>query len=242
MVWAFAPRWVQAPPMSFFKKTLLSLALFASRGPIGKGARHALAIAAGWLAALPLLTDHGALDPGSLFSWLVALLMLCVSALWSMWVKKPIDGERRATARLIVEALVGHLVPAIVGAMSARGYAGGPDDAGAMAEWLGVGLVNYVRSVLQRPDALDGTDRTDKTDPLTGRPLYFDGWLLPFVLCLGLMGLSSCASRTEIPASVRDWRFNFCVELPVGEWLSGIREDSRREVTDSTGLEVVPAK
>lgn len=224
--------------MNSLKKTLLCLALFASRGPIGKGARHALAIAAGWLAALPLLTDHGALDPGSLFSWLVALLMLCVSALWSMWVKKPIDGERRATARLIVEALVGHLVPAIVGLMSARGYAGGPDDAGAMAEWLGVGLVNYVRSVLQRPDSETGRPG----DLESGRPLYFDGWLLPFMLCLGLMTLSSCASRTEIPAAVRDWRFNFCVELPVGEWLSGIREDSRREITESTGLEVVPAK
>lgn len=216
------------------KISLLFLNLLA-RGPVGKFARHALSWVAGWIVTLGGMESHGAVDPHSLFSLLVAALMLAIVSAWSAWTKKPLAAEQRFVVRGFIEALLGHLLPVFAGYMARQGYQGGADDAGAMLEWGGVAAINYARSFLQRPDAKRGDKETGNLE--SGRPLYFDGWLW---FAIGLpMILGSCASAVKLPAGASDWKFRACIELPVGEWIAGMREDSRREITESTGLDVV---
>ena len=222
------------------KDKIFSVALnLLARGPVGKLARHALSWFAGWIVTFGAMDGHGAVDPNSLFSLLVAGLMLAVVSAWSQWTKRPVTAEQRFVVRGFIEALLGHLLPVFAGYMARQGYSGGTDDAAAMTEWGGVAALNWLRSYLQRPDA-------KQKDAETGRRGDDDDdfppgvLLVPFALATMLsLGLSGCASAMKLPESASDWKFRACLELPIGEWMAGIREDSQREITDSTGLEGV---
>jgi hypothetical protein len=160
-----------------------------------------------------------------------------VVTVWSVALKKSVSDETRSLMRLVVESIAGHVVPMLSGMLAAKGYAGGPDDAGATAEWIAVAVANWLRSTAGSRVTITTRKGGDDDDDDTFRnPLYF-GMLL---LAVSGLALSSCASARKGLSGSNDWTVRACLELPLAKWLGD--EEPRTDTNGHEGEAVVVAK